>query len=150
MKITSVHLKLSLRLPVIELRLSFVYSSLPAAKWGYSASYFSTTLVKKIVMKTPIHWLSASWVVVPVKGVYFAAKNSMFYLDVPVDDKEDSDTVSVILFEMIRKKLKFLMTYPYRLTFFCHAMVITAGSESQKEIRMYIRQDGEEKYVWKE
>jgi len=36
---------------------------------------------------------------VALQGVYIASKNSTFYLDVPLDEQEDSDTVSVIIIE---------------------------------------------------
>ncbi len=36
---------------------------------------------------------------VALQGVYIASKNSTFYLDVPLDEEEDSDTVSVIIIE---------------------------------------------------
>src|SRR5688572_19993194 len=34
---------------------------------------------------------------VALQGVYIASKSSTFYLDVPVDEEEDSDSVSVIM-----------------------------------------------------
>lgn len=36
----------------------------------------------------------------PVTGIYMAVKGSTFYYDVPIDEEEESDTVSVILFEI--------------------------------------------------
>ena len=36
---------------------------------------------------------------VVLKGIYIASKNTTFYLDVPVNEEEDSDTVSVIIIE---------------------------------------------------
>ncbi|HET6542793.1 MAG TPA: hypothetical protein VFG46_20040 [Chryseolinea sp.] len=36
---------------------------------------------------------------IALHGVYIASKNSTFYLDVPLDEEEDSDTVSVIIIE---------------------------------------------------
>ena len=36
---------------------------------------------------------------VALQGVYIASKNSTFYLDVPLDEEEDSDTVSVVIIE---------------------------------------------------
>lgn len=36
---------------------------------------------------------------VALQGIYIASKNSTFYLDVPVDEEEDSDSVAVIIIE---------------------------------------------------
>ena len=52
----------------------------------------------------------------PIKGLYFAAKGSSFYYDVAIDDEEDSDTVSVILFEINPEEIEPPYDIPIEIT----------------------------------
>ncbi len=51
-----------------------------------------------------------------VKGWYIAAKNSSFYFDVPIDDEEDSDSVSVVIIEVDPKNIELPYDIPVEIT----------------------------------
>ena len=52
----------------------------------------------------------------PVKGIYLAVQGSTFYYDVPIDEEEESDTVSVILFEIEPENIEIPYDIPVDIT----------------------------------
>jgi hypothetical protein len=52
----------------------------------------------------------------PIKGLYFSAKGSSFYYDVDIHEEEESDTVSVILFEINPEEIEPPYDVPVQIT----------------------------------
>jgi hypothetical protein len=52
----------------------------------------------------------------PIKGVYFAASGSTFYYDAPIQEEEESDTVSIIIFEVNPDDLEKPVNVPVEIT----------------------------------
>jgi hypothetical protein len=63
----------------------------------------SDTLVIIPKVRIPIRFSHPKGV--ELGGIFISVKNSTFYYDVPISDREDSDTVSVVIFEIDPAKM---------------------------------------------